>query len=108
MSFFDGFMVAVSNQQIQVLANPSAALVMTGTATPADVRKGKTFYNTDAGTQLTGTYTPPIVYPPPPKTKIKHVQNPINEPLALTTAVLLAEKVRDARLRRIKLLNDLR
>ena len=106
--FFEGFIVSVPQQQIQVLANPSAALVMNGTATPADVRKGKTFYNTDASIQLTGAYTPPTVYPPPPKTKIKHVENPINEPLALTTTVLLAQKVRDARLRRIKLLNDLR
>ena len=108
LSFFDGFNVALPYQQIIVLANPSAALTMTGTATPSDVRKGKTFYNTDASTQLTGVYTTPTVYPPPPKTKIKHVENPINEPLALTTTVLLAQKVRDARLRRIKLLNDLR
>jgi hypothetical protein len=34
---------------------------LTGTAQPSDVAAGKTFYNTDPDTKLTGTYSPPVL-----------------------------------------------
>lgn len=100
LSFFDGFITAVPQQQLQVLANPKAALIMTGTAAPEDVLSGKTFYSTSPETKQVGNLKP--IQPQLSFNRIKHVQNPIDEPLALTTAVLLAKELRRSRMAKFK------
>jgi hypothetical protein len=91
LSFFDGFNLAVEQVPAPTTAS---AITLTGTATPADVLVGKTFYSTNAATQLTGKLTIPVVAP---RTIIKRVENPADEALLMATGVLL---VRNRELKR--------
>lgn len=97
VSFFDGFITALPQQQLQVLANPQAALTMTGTATPEDVLTGKTFYSTNPGTIQTGTLVQSgggylYIDRPVVKEVIVEKENPVNIDLLKLTTNLLKQK----------------
>lgn len=86
MSFLDPFFVATPGQSLELLD-------LTGTATAADVKDGKTFFSTPGQLQ-TGTMLPPhfmlstggpAALPPPEKSKLER-------PLALTCVALLLQK----------------
>jgi hypothetical protein len=68
---------------------------LSGDAAPTDVADGRTFYNTDATTKLTGSMLLPL--PTKTRTIIKRVENPADEALLMATGVLL---VRNRQLKR--------
>jgi hypothetical protein len=80
---------------LQTEAEDALTPPLTGDASPSDVTRYKTFYNTDATTKLTGTMNLPL--PTKPRTIIKRVENPADEALLMATGVLL---VRNRQLKR--------
>ena len=80
----------------QALCETEEEIFLTGTAQPDNVVAGKTFYNTDPLTQLTGIYVAPSGVASR-RTVVKHVVNPADETLLMATGVLL---VRNRQLKR--------
>lgn len=62
---------------------------LSGDAIAGDVMLGKTFYSNDADTKLTGTYTPTQLMEQ--RTKIRRVENPVDELLLMYTGMLTIE-----------------